>query len=107
VDVTGISDTTAADGWWRCLLVGLAFTGPTALTGLVDWLKISRGSGLWRTATAHMVAMLSATVFFGLAAIFGHDDWQVGSVTAGSFALTLVGFLVLTVGGWLGGTIVF
>jgi hypothetical protein len=51
--------------------------------------------------------MVSATVFFGLAAIFGHDSFKTGNVSAGSFVLTLVGFALLTLGGWLGGTIVF
>jgi hypothetical protein len=54
-----------------------------------------------------MVAMVAATVFFGLAALLGHDDWDRGDVGAASFVLTIVGFVVLTLGGWLGGTIVF
>jgi hypothetical protein len=54
-----------------------------------------------------MIVMLTATVFFGLAALFGHHDWRAGSLSAHSFVLTLVGFLILAVGGWLGGTIVF
>jgi hypothetical protein len=51
--------------------------------------------------------MVTATVFFGLTAIFGHDGWQRGDVTAGPFVLTLLGFGVLAIGGWLGGSIVF
>jgi hypothetical protein len=54
-----------------------------------------------------MFAMLTATVVFLLAAIFGHGGYVDGDVTAGSLILTLVGFGVLTLGGWLGGTIVF
>jgi uncharacterized membrane protein len=106
-DVTGISDHAASQGWWLALALGLIFTVVTALTGLVDWLSIEWGSPLWKTATSHMLAMVSATVFFGLAALFGHDDFHRGDVSAGSFVLTLVGFLLLTLGGWLGGTIVF
>jgi uncharacterized membrane protein len=107
LDVVGWSNTTAAHGWWLALLVGLAFTVPTALTGLADWLSISRGTPLWRTATSHLIAMVSATVFFGLAALFGHDDWKAGNVAGAEFALTVVGFALLTLGGWLGGSIVF
>jgi uncharacterized membrane protein len=107
VDATGISDSTAAHGWWLCLLVGLVFTVPTALTGLVDWLRLTWGSAIWRTATAHLAAMVTATVFFLLAAVFGHDDWLAGNVSASELVLTLVGFVLLTTGGWLGGTIVF
>jgi len=55
----------------------------------------------------HMIAMVSATVFFGLAAIFGHANFKTGNVTTGPFILTVVGFGLLTLGGWLGGTVVF
>jgi uncharacterized membrane protein len=51
--------------------------------------------------------MLSATVFFGLAALFGHDEFLSGNVQADGLVLTLVGFGLLTVGGWLGGAVVF
>lgn len=106
-DAFGISDTTAAHGWWLALLVGLVTTVATALTGFVDWLSITRGTELWKTATSHMVAMLAATVVFGLAALTGHDDWKAGNVHGFPLVATVVGFLLLTLGGWLGGAIVF
>src|SRR6266852_5748260 len=79
----------------------------TALTGFADWLTLEWGSEIWKTATAHMLAMISATVLFALAAIFGHASYKHGDVSAGAFVLTLIGFGLLTVGGWLGGAIVF
>jgi uncharacterized membrane protein len=106
-DVLGISDHAATHGWWLALLAGLIVTGPTALTGLLDWLTIEWGSPLWRTATYHMIAMLTATVFFLLAVVFGHDSFNVGNVDTGPFVLTLIGFGCLSLGGWLGGTVVF
>jgi uncharacterized membrane protein len=106
-DVTGISKTAASQGWWLALIFGLLVTALTALTGLADWLQIEWGTPLWKTATSHMLAMLTATVFFGLAALFGHKGYTHGNVTAGSFVLTVVGFGFLTLGGWLGGAVVF
>lgn len=106
-DGVGISDHAAAHAWWLALLVGLVVTAPTALTGLFDWLDITWGSPVWRTATLHLASMVTATIFFGLAAIFGHDSFQQGNVAAADFFLTLIGFGFLTLGGWLGGTIVF
>jgi uncharacterized membrane protein len=103
----GVSEHNTATAWWLALILGLVITGLTALTGLVDWLSITWGSPLWRTATVHMFAMLTATVFFLLAAIFGHGGYVDGEVTTGSLILTLVGFGSLTLGGWLGGTVVF
>jgi uncharacterized membrane protein len=106
-DVLSISDDAATHGWWLALLLGLIVTVPTALTGLVDWLSIARGTPLWRTATSHMVAMLSATVFFLVALLVGKDSFDSGDISAGPLILTLIGFGLLTLGGWLGGTVVF
>jgi uncharacterized membrane protein len=54
-----------------------------------------------------MLAMISATILFALTAIFGHASYKHGDVSAGAFVLTLIGFGLLTLGGWLGGAIVF
>ena len=107
LSVLGVSERNTAAAWWLALIAGLVVTGPTALTGLLDWLDITWGSPLWRTATVHMFSMLTASVFFLLAAIFGHPGYVDGEVTSGSLVLTLVGFGFLTLGGWLGGTVVF
>jgi len=106
-EVLGITEKAGAYGWWIALIAGLIFTVPTALTGLADWLSIERGSELWKTATSHMIAMVTATVFFALAAIFGHGSYSHGNVSTGAFILTLIGFGVLTLGGWLGGAVVY
>jgi uncharacterized membrane protein len=107
MDVVGITDSAAANGWWLALIVGLVVSAGAGLTGLADWLTLTWWTPLWRTATLHMIAMLSATVFFGLAAIFGHARYDDGVVESGPFVLTLIGFGVLTLGGWIGGSIVF
>jgi uncharacterized membrane protein len=106
-DVLGISDNAATHGWWLALATGLIVTVPTALTGLADWLTITPGTPLKRTATAHMIAMVSATVVFLIALLVGKDSFDVGNVSAGPFVLTLLGFGLLSLGGWLGGSIVF
>ncbi len=106
-DVLSITNTAGAQGWWLALILGLATTVLTALTGLADWLTLTWGSELWKTATTHMVAMVSATVFFAIAAIVGHDNYVAGNVGAAELILTLVGFGLLTLGGWLGGAIVY
>jgi uncharacterized membrane protein len=89
------------------LIAGLIATVFTALTGLLDWLTITWGSELWKTATTHALAMISATVFFGLAAIFGHDEFLTGNIQPLSLVFTLIGFGLLTLGGWLGGAVVY
>jgi hypothetical protein len=54
-----------------------------------------------------MLSMLTATAFFALAAGFGHDRYVAGEMGGATFIATLVGFVALTVGGWLGGAVVF
>ena len=39
-----------------------------------DWLRIARGTSLFRTATAHMIAMLFATAFFLVSIGAGYSD---------------------------------
>ena len=103
----GVADHPAAKAWWLALVVALVSSLLTVSAGLVDWLAIKRGTPLFRTATTHMLVMVTATVFFLLAAIFGHARYVDSHVTTGPFILTLLGFIALTVGGWLGGAITF
>ena len=103
----GVAESEAAQAWTLALIAGLIFSAPTAITGFADWLQISRKTPLWRTATAHMIAMLIATAFFLVAIGAGYGDGMDGAVSDGAFILTLVGFFMLSVGGWLGGAVVF
>ncbi len=85
IEVVGITERNGAIGWWLGLVVGLIATVPTALAGLLDWL----------------------TITWPLAAIFGHAQYVHGNVSAGAFVLTLIGFGFMTLGGWLGGAVVY
>jgi len=105
--VAGVSTGRTTTGWWLAVLVALCLTVPTALTGVLDWLQITWWTPLWKVATSHMLAMVTASVLFLAALLVGHGDYTAGALGAGPFALTVIGFGVLTLGGWLGGTIVF
>src|SRR3954468_19392200 len=87
LEVLGITDRNGAIAWWLALVVGLIVGAATAVTGLLDWLTITRGTELWKTATTHMIAMVSATVFFLIAAIVGHGGYTRADVTTGAFVL--------------------
>jgi uncharacterized membrane protein len=107
LNVVGIVDRSAAVAWWLALVVGLCSTALTATTGFVDWIEIEWGSPTWKKATWHLTVMLAASGVFLAAALVGHDDYAKGIVGAGSFVLTVIAFALLTLGGWLGGSIVF
>jgi uncharacterized membrane protein len=103
----GIAEEEFAHGWWLALVVALVVSAPTALTGLVDYLRISTGTPLKRTATVHALTMVGATVVFAITVGAGHGGYTDGEVTTGAFLLTLVGFGLLTAGGTFGGSITY
>ena len=105
--VIGVAHVAAAHAWWLALVIGLIATSLTALTGFADWLTLEWGSPIWKTASWHMASMLTATVFFLIAALTGHSGYNRGAVESLPFVLTVVGFVFLTVGGWLGGAVVY
>jgi uncharacterized membrane protein len=107
IGYAGAIRLAAAKGMWLALIGGLIVSLPTALTGLVDWLSIEWGSARWRTATLHLSAMVSAVTLFALAAWQQYLGYQHGRVTTGGLLLTLCGVGTLTIGGWLGGSLVF
>ena len=102
----GMEDATGK-GMWLALLGGLAAGAAAAVTGLLDWLQIESGTQLRRTATVHMLVMVSATVLFLIAAIVQYDGFHDGRVVTAGLVLTLVAFVILLVGGWIGGSLVF
>jgi hypothetical protein len=107
LSTVGLAEHGLAETWWLTLVIGLVTSSLTVTTGVLDWVTITWGSELWKTATTHALAMVTATVFFVLAIVFGHAGYAHGDVTTGSLVLTLVGFAALTGGGWLGGAITY
>jgi len=103
----GVAEENMAVAWWLALVAGLIVSAPTAATGLLDWLKITSGTPLWRTATSHFVVMFVATLVFAAATILGHSGYAEREVETLPLVLTLAGFALLAVGGWLGGSVVY
>jgi uncharacterized membrane protein len=103
----GAIEEAAGKASWLALIGGLIVSVPTAATGFADWLRLEWGSDRWRTATLHLTAMLTAVTSFAVAAWLQHRGYQRGEVTTGGLVFSLVGFVALTTGGWLGGAIVF
>ncbi len=106
-DVLEISTNAATHGWWLAIVFGLLATIPTAVTGFADWLRIETRTPLWRTATVHMVAQLLASAVFLATAIAGKESFDAGNIEPGPFVLTVVAYLLLVFGGWIGGSVVF
>jgi uncharacterized membrane protein len=103
----GVAEGKLGPAAWLALIGGLAAAVPTALTGFADWILIEWGTPLWRTATVHLTAMVTAVSLFAVAAWLQWDGYRDGSVTTGGLVLALLGFGALTTGGWYGGAVVF
>src|SRR4051794_15262375 len=103
----GAIGDAAGKACWLGLLGGLILAVPTAGTGFADWVRLEWGSARWRTATQHLTAMVCAVVLFAVAAWLQHRGYQRGEVTTGGLVFSIAGLVALTVGGWLGGAIVF
>lgn len=89
------------------MVVGLVFALPTAATGLADFLTIPRAVGARRTAWVHLTVMSVATALFVVATVLLHPGFVDGRVPDGAAITTVVAFLVLTVGGWVGGSLAY
>src|ERR687897_646114 len=98
----GVADDDFAIAWWLALVVGLVVSAATALTGFAEWLRLSAGTPLRRTATTHALSMVAATVCFLVAAIGGYDAYVDNTVGPLGLVFTLAGFGLMTLGGWLG-----
>ena len=103
----GVSEDAMGKGAWLALIVGLVGAVGAALTGLADLLRLPRPSAAFRTGVTHGVVNALATTLFLLAAIFQYDGFGDGSVTNAGLVLILLGFVLVSVGGFLGGALVF
>ena len=103
----GLSESKTVGGGLLALVAGLLLAVPTIVTGLIDYIDIPRGTARWRMATVHWLAMVSATSVFLVAAALLQDDFDGGRARAGGALCAIGALLLLTLGGWLGGTLVF
>ncbi len=103
----GLEEDAMAQGSLLAISGGLIVTVPTALAGLLDWLEIESGTPARKLATVHLFVMVSATLLFAgtwLAQRPGYDDGEVETL---GWILGLGAETLLTVGGYLGGTLVY
>jgi uncharacterized membrane protein len=103
----GVEETQMAHGALLAISGGLILALPTALTGLLDWLQIEKGTPARTTATVHLFTMLSATVLFALTWLVQLDGYKDDFVKTGAWILGLGAEALLTAGGYIGGSLVF
>lgn len=89
------------------IAAAVATTVPAALTGLVDWWGMVSGSTKRRWATRHMVAQLGAFAVFVVVLSLRWPDRGVAEASTLWIVLESIGAVMLGVGQWLGGVLVY
>jgi uncharacterized membrane protein len=103
----GVEEEQMAHGALLAISFGLVLAVPTALTGLLDWLALPKGTPVRTTATVHLVAMSLATVLFALTWLVQLDGYRDDVVETPALVLGLAAMGLLTVGGFIGGALAY
>ncbi len=98
--------------WWKisfwCIVAGLIIGILTLITGLIDSMGIQKNGPEENTMNRHMYVMLAAFMVY-----LGDLFIQMGHIAPGShrfiwaFVVSIGGFIILTIGGWYGGELVY
>jgi uncharacterized membrane protein len=102
-----IQRTQMAHGALLALSGGLVVAIPTVLTGLIDWFGMQKGTPARQLATWHLFVMLTATVLFAITWLLQRPGYVHGTVKTSAWIVAIAAELLLAIGGYLGGTIVF
>jgi uncharacterized membrane protein len=103
----GLQTPQMAHGSLLAISGGLLIAAPTAITGLLDWLDLPKGSPARTVATLHLFTMITATVLFALTWLAQRPGYNDDDIRTLGLVLGLVAEATLATGGFLGGTIVF
>lgn len=103
----GLEEEQMAHGALLAISFGLILAAPTALTGLLDWLDVPKGTPARQVATLHLVVMVAATVLFALTWLAHLDGYKDDQVESLALVLGLIALGALAAGGNIGGANVF
>ena len=103
----GLQEEQMAHGSLIAISFGLLLAAPTAITGLLDWLDIEKGTPARTMATIHLVVMVTTTVLFALTWLAQRPGYNDDEIRTLGLVLGLVAEGFLAVGGNIGGANVF
>lgn len=103
----GLEEEQMAHGSLIAISAGLILAAPTAITGIVDWLDLRKGSPARRAATIHLLVMVAATVLFAVTWLLQRPGYVDDEVRVAALVAGLVSEALLAAGGNIGGVNVF
>lgn len=97
--------------WWQIaywsLALGLVFSLPTVVAGFIDYSGLQPNAPSVDTAAAHMMLMISATAAFGASWVLRALGGSSSPPSPLAVTLGFLGAVLLGVGGWFGGALVY
>jgi uncharacterized membrane protein len=89
------------------LLGAVAASVLLVITGLVDWAGMVRGSSKRKVATRHMLFQFAAAILFQATLVLRFADRAQPEAETLWIALEAVGYLIVVIGQYLGGVLVY
>jgi len=96
---------TTASYW----LIGIGIVGAVlaALFGLMDLMRLPRGTAALKWGLTHMTLNLSATALFVVGFLWRNSTYETPPVRTGQLVLSACALAVLGVSGWIGGMLAY
>ncbi|MGH8117671.1 MAG: DUF2231 domain-containing protein [Rhodanobacteraceae bacterium] len=89
------------------LWIGLLIAIPTILVGLFELIQGPREPAPVRAGFTHMGVMVLAFLLYAVSLLLRVHEGHIISPGVAARTLSVIGFVLLLVGGWLGGTLVY
>lgn len=107
-DVIGLFTNEQVSWMAGVLLVIGTITALLAMvTGLLELGKIDQQSPAMKIANQHMMLMMTSWSFYAISLFLRLDGTRLGQPDILAVAMSVAGFIILCIAGWLGGKLVY
>lgn len=89
------------------LWIGLLMALPTVVAGIFQLIRVPDEAATMRTTYLHMALMMLAFALYLATFLMRVDSQHIHAPDAAALAVSAAGLVVLLVGGWLGGSLVY
>jgi uncharacterized membrane protein len=98
--------------WWQlslwCLTLGLGVALLAIVSGFLDYAALPRDHPALGTGNAHLLVMTGATILFLVSLLIRAQSTAAhAAVPTLALVCSVLGTVLLVIGGWLGGTLVY